>query len=510
MTDLTTRYKIGEELKGARSVKDWTDESMRLIFGWQPPPEKKKEQEESSRMAVRVPVATASQPNSTSSSPGTTSAPSAATPSSDPQAAEALVESYAEAAANLTTALEDLRDERDEIQKRLEELSAPIDAAEELLSGMSAALVLQTVLERVGTGLGANMGSLSLVRPDGELETVALWQLDFEPLFKCKDASGASIARSLMDNGEPAVYISGEASPVEEALDLSSGKFTAMVAIPVKTHVRTLGLLCLYLPQEAPAPNESNLPHLARLGQGLALALEVASGAIASDRLERMERATIMGQLAEHALMEIGTPVDRLFMALGQIRRRADTPPWLINELFGIGTDLAFTKDLRDGVLAFMAGRLPDKGLTSLDELLGRLKRDLEEPLRRAGIALKLSRQPDAQSVRADGFLLRCALLALIEHSRNYLAGHKGGEIRISATVAAEGKIQLSVVDNCAAIRGTTNKGAVADYLAWSLDRKAKGARFALVQTVVEHFQGQWHMAMQTGQGNEAILTLPA
>ena len=88
MADLTTRYKIGEELKGARSVKDWTDESMRLIFGWQPPPEKQKKQEESSRMAIRVPVATASQPNSTSSSPSTTTAPSAATPSSDPQAAE--------------------------------------------------------------------------------------------------------------------------------------------------------------------------------------------------------------------------------------------------------------------------------------------------------------------------------------------------------------------------------------------------------------------------------------
>ena len=270
------------------------------------------------------------------------------------------------------------------------------------------------------------MGSLSLVRPDGELETVALWQLDFEPLFKCKDESGASIARSLMDNGEPVIYISGETSPVAEALDLASGKFTAMVAVPVKTHVRTLGLLCLYLPQESPAPKESTVPHLARLGQGLALALEVASGAIASDRLERMERATIMGQLAEQALMEIGMPVDRLFMALGQIRRRPDTPSWLTNELVGIGTDLALTKELRDGVLAFMAGRLPDKGMTSLEELMDRLRRDLAEPLRRAGIELKLTRQANAQAVRADGFLLRCALLALVEHSRNYLAGTQG------------------------------------------------------------------------------------
>jgi K+-sensing histidine kinase KdpD len=101
-------------------------------------------------------------------------------------------------------------------------------------------------------------------------------------------------------------------------------------------------------------------------------------------------------------------------------------------------------------------------------------------------------------------------LLALVEHSRNYLAGHKGGEIEISARATTEGKIRLSVADNCAAIRGKTSNEAVADYLAWSLDRKAKGARFALIQTVVEHFQGQLQMAMQTGQGNEAVLILPA
>ena len=509
MTDLTTRYKIGEELKGARSVKDWTDESMRLIFGWQAAPEKPGEEEEPPRTAVRVPVATASQTTSNSATTPAATPPSAATSSSDPQAAESLVESYAEAAANLTTALEDLRDEREEIRKRLEELSAPIDAAEKLLSGESAELVFQTVLERVGAGLGANMGSLSLIRPDGELETVALMQLDFEPLFKCKDEFGESIARSLMDEGEPTIHISGESSPVAEALDLSSGMFTAMVAIPVKTHVRTLGLLCLYLPQEAPAPNETAVPHLARFAQGLALALEVASGAIASDRLERMERATTMGQLAEQALMEIGIPVDRLFMVLGDIRRRADTPQWLLNELVGIGTDFAYTKQLREGLLAFMAGKLPHQATTSIDELMTRLGHDLAESLDRAGIKLKLERQSDARTVRADGFLLRCALLALIEHSRNYLAGHQGGEIKISGELA-EAKIRITVTDNCDAIREGTTASSAADYLAWSLDGKAKGARFALVQTVVEHFEGEWKMSMRTGQGNKSVLILPA
>lgn len=509
MADVTTRYNIGEGLRGARSVTDWTEESMRLIFGWQPaasrpsPPD-----DESSRLTVRVAVAKASPP-APSGLASTSTPPSAATPSSDPQAAEALVESYAEAAASLTTALEEVRDERDETNKRLEELNAPIDAAEQLLSGEPAQPVLRGVLERIGEGLGASMGSLSLLRPDGQLEAVALWGVEFEPLFQCTDESGQPLALALMNKGDPVVSISGEPGPLAQALDLTSGRLTAMVAIPVKTHVRALGLLCFYLPQESPAPDENTTRHLARLGQGLALALEVACGSIASQRLERMERATIVGQLAEQALMEIGVPLDRLFQALGHIRRRPDAPSWLLGDLVGIGTDLARTKELRDGVLAFMAGRLPDEGLFPLEELMDRLRTDVSESLRLAGIQLKLVRPPEACAVRADSFLFRCALLALVEHSRNYLAGRQGGTIQIAAE-ASDGKIRLIVSDNSAAIRGKGKSEGASDYLAWSLDRKAKGARLALVQTVVEHFKGQWQMAMRTGQGNETVLVLPA
>jgi hypothetical protein len=375
--------------------------------------------------------------------------------------------------------------------------------------GVAAEEVLVKVLERIGEGLGAAMGSLSTVRPDGALEAVALWQLKSEPLILCKDEDGHLLAPSLLEEGSPTVHVRGESGSPEQALQALSEEFTCLVAIPVKTPARTLGLMSFYLSRDCPIPGAATMPHLARLGRGLALALEVAAGTIASQRLERMERATIVGQLAERALMEIGQPVDRLFMALGQILNRSDMPSWLVDELTEVGSDLTHTKTLRDGVLAFMAGRLPDKSQHSIEELMKSLQVELYAPLDRAGIKLELTEPSEALSVRADGFLLRCVLLALVDHSRSHLSGSKDGLIRIEAE-PAKGGVRIRVTDNSEALVDGSGSNGSPDYLAWSLDRKVRGARLALVQTVVEHFKGKWKMKTRAGQGHETVIVLPS
>jgi signal recognition particle receptor subunit beta len=497
LADVTQRYQIGEELRDARSIQEWTEETMKVIFGWSLSSGKP---ENVPRVTVRVPVAA----NVTEPS-----APSAAAAANDPAATEALVESYAEAAAYLTSALDEMKDESDRNERRIEELNAPIDAAEELLMGGAAEDVLRKVLERIGRGLGASKGSLSMVRPDGELEAVAKWRLDSEHLITTKDETGQLLAPFILEAGSPKVHVRGESSAYDPVLQMAGEGFHSLVAIPVKTPVRTLGLLSFYLSRDCPIPGSATMPHLARLGRGLALALEVAAGAIASQRLERMERATIVGQLAERALMEIGLPVDRLFMALGQILNRSDIPSWLVDELTGVGADLTRTKTLRDGVLAFMAGRLPDRSQQSIEELMSNLQAELGVPLDRAGIKLELTKPAEAVTVRADGFLLRSALLALVDHSRSHMSGRQGGVIRLEAQ-SGDGGVSIKVSDNCGSLGGNGKSNGNPDYLAWSLDRKVRGARLALVQTVVEHFKGKWKMKTLPGQGNETVIVLPA
>ena len=173
------------------------------------------------------------------------------------------------------------------------------------------------------------------------------------------DESNRPVTDALVEEGSPVVFVLGEEGPLGDALRRAGPNFVCLVVIPVRTPVRTLGLLSYYLSAEASVPRQQSVSHLARHGQGLAVAMELASGSIASERLQRLERTAMVGQLAEQAILETGAPLDRLFTAVGRLRGREDGPPWLSNEVLGIRTDLARTKRYRDGVLGFMAGQLP-------------------------------------------------------------------------------------------------------------------------------------------------------
>jgi hypothetical protein len=142
------------------------------------------------------------------------------------------------------------------------------------------------------------------------------------------------------------------------------------------------------------------------------------------------------------------------------------------------------------------------------------LQEYLAGPLQREGIKLELVRGPGPSTVRADAFLLRCAVAALIKSSRAYLAGCKGGLIRVTAEGAGAEPphclVRITVSDNTAAVRGTSDAQRIPDWLAWSLDRKVRRRSLALVKAVVEHFDGHWQMSLRRNQGNVVTLNLPA
>jgi signal transduction histidine kinase len=443
----------------------------------------------------------------------TTRSPEADASNQADTTADNLVESYVEAAAQLSDLLEVSHEKHKATQNRLEELSAPIDAARRLLSGEPAEQVLEQVLERIGKGLGTHVCSLSLVRPDGDLSTVVLRNMEIEPIFELVGENGQSVPASIMAKEEPVVFVSGETGPLQEALDRFGDGATALVAIPVRTPVRALGLACFYLPQESAAPGESGIPHLLRIGQGLALALEIASVDIAAERLQRMEKAALVGHITERVIAEIGLPIDQLLTSVGntiaQIPRGSGTSSQLLSELLTVSKDLVKTQELRESVLGFLSGKLPEEGTASVEDIFERLRSEYAEPLERTGIALEIDREPGAELVAADAFLLRGALLALMEHLRNYLAGCEGGQIRFSAKPVDSTKVRITVSDNTGVVRTSGGASALPDYLAWSLDRRVTGFGLTLAQLVVQHYQGEWQMSVGTERGNEIALTFP-
>jgi hypothetical protein len=524
MEDITKRFKLGAAVRNARSIDEWTADSMRTMFDWAPhasgdsslgsarpplrspaPPGTPAEPRAApsgaggapvvaqGRVAVKVPVARSLE--------GTAS-PSAATPANDPHAAESLVDSYAQAAADLTTALEDMRDQKDAFEKRLSDLSAPFEATQQLLGGAPTDEVLKGVVMRLAEGLGAVSGSLSLLR-DKELLPVILHGLQREPLFSIPDASGRPLAASILDGAKPLVFVTGDPGPLAKVLDMSGGKVTAIVTIPVRTPVQTLGLACFYLPPESAAPKLDATEHLERWGASVALVLEVAASRVARDRLLHVERIGLVGRLSEQAILEMGPPLDRLFATLGRLRtERGLSESWLA-ELRGMGLELTRAKRYRDAVLGFMAGQPPSMDLIQLAPVFHGVRAWTADSLERHSVRLEATEPSPTDRVRADAFLLRSVIAALVERSERDLRGLPGGLIQLSSRVE-NGKVYIRVADNVAALR---SKDGASDYVSWTLDRNAMRWPLSFVQNVVEYFQGQWS-ASETQKGNELTMVL--
>jgi len=511
MDDITTRFKLGANLRNARSVDEWTAESMRAMFAWRPsdsdevgdigaPASSTSEApiEPLPRVSVKVPVARSVE--------GATS-PSAATPASDPQAAEALVDSYAQAAAELTSALEDMRDQRDLVKKQLTDVDAPSRASQALLEGTPPDEVLRALVMQLVEAFGAVSGSLSLIRHDGELQPVVLHGLQREPLVSTVDESSQRpLGTALAQGATSLVFMMGDPGPLAQVLERSGGKLTAIVAIPVRTSQQQLGLLSFYLPPETAPPRGDAIDHLDKLGRGVAVVLELAGGGLAKERLAQAERYALIGRLAEQAIVEMGPPLDRLFSTLGRLRTQPDGPDWLGAELLGMGKELSRTKRFRDAVLEFMVGQPPAMDLISLDPVFRSVRALTADSLERHAVRFETTDLAPTDRVRADAFLLRSALSALVERAEHDLSGHNGGLIRLSARIE-EGKAYIQVTDNVARVRQSRDGGD--EYVAWALDRNGASWPMSFVSNIVEYFQGEWSSAA-TEQGNELTLILPA
>jgi hypothetical protein len=170
-----------------------------------------------------------------------------------------------------------------------------------------------------------------------------------------------------------------------------------------------------------------------------------------------------------------------------------------------MGTELTRAKRYRDAVLGFMAGQPPSVDLIQLGPVFHGVRAWTADSLDRHSIRLETTEPGAADRVRADPFLLRSVLAALVERSERELAGHPGGLIQISSRIE-NGRAYIRVADNAAMVK-TARNGV--DYAAWTLERNGLKWPLSFVHNVVEHFQGQW-TAAATQRGNELTMVLSA
>ncbi len=528
MSELSTRYKIGADVKGPRSAREWTERAMKETFEMaksapaeEPTPAPPQEPPPSSAPAesppatvlrVRAPstprTTLGAKPPSPSPPSEAESVPSAAAEAQDPKGAQALVESYAEAAAGLTDHLSRAREERDEANRRLEELYAVADVGRSLLhaSRDRTQVLLEGVVKKMSTIFRTSQASLSFLRPDGELEIVVRNGIDEDPMALSTSSEGKPLGSSLVEAGKLRLELRGTRSPLGDAIEKAGPHCVAVLALPLQTPARPLGLLVFYLPEEASIPTEFEMEHLERMALGLTLTLEAASEAASTERLEAITKSALAGQLAQRVFRSAEGPIDRMVSSVYRLRSRPGSPQWLTDGLAEIEDTVFHLQKMGRALAAFGEEDLPPTERLALTNLLAEIEKDFRVPLAEAGITLQIENKAGESFVRAEPILLRALISGLVESARWCLDGiTSGGVVRVILP-ATDTNVQLSVFHNAAAL---ASRRAPAQALAWPFDRRLAAVNLRLVETMAGYFQGELKTETRERVGTMTTLFLP-
>ncbi len=318
-----------------------------------------------------------------------------------------LVETYAEASAQLGAALTELREERDVARQRLDDVRQTMSAAQDLLGGKTLDSALEPVLARMARIAGVDHASFWVPEPAQPPRAATLLGLAGEPVL-----ASPSALRHVIENAargaKPAFAFAAENLDLGQALDRPEMRFAALLAVPFRTPAGLQGLGVFYYGADTARPGPDTLEHLAEIPRAIAVALELVATLHTVKAAERALELALAGSASIGGLEHLVGSIETLRDRLGEIRSRPDVPSWFADHYVRLAPALASSLDDARSLLAFGRGEIR-KDTVYLEDLLAEL--------RTPDVTVEL--EAAAETVAADAALLRVALRALADEVRS-------------------------------------------------------------------------------------------
>jgi signal transduction histidine kinase len=466
MQDLATRYRIVETAK-SQSLQDWTRQTVVGMFG-------------TSALALEphsLPEVAAPAPPSTAQDtfqpperrtlrvPQPEEALRAASRGPDARANETLVESYAQAGAQLSSALEQVREQRDSARRQLDDVQHSLTTAHEFLAGQPLEPTLRGILGRLAEAAGASQATFLVPDESRALRAQALRGVAEDPLLRLpvgvRHATG-----KLLGLNEPLLQRVADSLDLSEALDSFEPAIAGVLSVPIRTPRGLQGIALLYYSPDAATPGPETLAHLALISRSLSAPLELARALETVRNAERSLQLALAGTASVRGLEQVVTFLEELRDRQGLLRRRPDTPAWFLEEFARLSPSLSGALSTARSLLSFSRGEV-QKETVELEELVAELRAE--------GVATRLG--PGASTVTGDAVLLRLALRALVDQAR--LGEPEGSALEIQARAEA-GQVRISVTDR----EGEASEGFPLEQARPALPRNEES--LALVRRIAE------------------------
>ncbi len=401
----------------------------------------------------------------------------------DARANETLVESYAKAGEQLSTALADAKEERDVMRRRVEDLQQVLNAAQGLLSGQPLDPTLRAVLLRLSDAAGSSYATFLQPRPDKSFRAAAFrGDLGEDPMLRTSAGQRYMQARMLSDS-EPRLHTTADALDLGDALDAVEPRFGAVLVVPVRTPRGLLGLGMLYFVPDGVLPGPAVMGHLSMVARALSSTLDLHATLETVRGAERSLEVAVQGTASVRGLSELVAFLEALRDEFAGMRRRPGIPPWFLTEFTKLSPGLSGALATSRALMAFTRGAI-EKEPVEVDELVS----DLE------GDDVQIELLARGASVSGDRVLLRLALKALLDHARH---GAKG--VSVPLRIACEaGRLKVYLSETPPPV----------GFLGVPVDSVPPGLAVGFVRRVVELHAGQVSVE-QGGSGDRYEIGLP-
>jgi signal recognition particle receptor subunit beta len=391
--------------------------------------------------------------------------------------ASELVQTYAEASAQLGAALTELREERDLARQDLEDLRKTMAAAQDLLAGTPIDAALDPVLTRMARIAGSEHASFWVPQMGAPPRAAALLGLRSDPVM-ASPAAVRHVLETAARGAKPAFALGSDNLDLGQALDGPDHHYAALLAVPFRTPGGLQGLGVFYYDPDNARPGPTTLDHLAEIPRSLAVALELAATITTVKAAERALELALAGSASLRGLEHLVGSLETLRDRMGEIRNRPDAPPWFTEQYVRLAPALSSALDDGRSLLSFTRGEIRREAIY-LEDLLAEL--------RTPEVTVELD--PAVETVHADAALLRVALRAIADEVRTR-CGANTAPLVIHAGTWSEG-VRVAVASPVAPA-GAGPSAVTA------------GLGLGLARRIAELHGG----GLEDGAGGEVILTL--